>query len=552
MNRFHLLIFALMMTVAAHAQFINNGAMVTIQSGATLRVETSFENQAGTITIDNGGILEVQGNFTNDAGAGTTISPSGKVRFIGTGNSDVTLNGDAINQVEMAKTTSTGKVTLLGNASINGNLEFTGTGNNKIELGNFDLSLATTSTVSAATDHTTNGYVVTGGTGRLRKSNLGTTPFTYPVGFDATTYNPITISENGTADTIGVRVLQHAYVNGASGTQINTEAVNATWAITESIPGNSNLNITAQWNATDELPSFTSNECGVGRYNGTTYDLLIADLGAASGAGPYTRSRSGVTPGNFIVGDDKALSYLSVNAKVFLHGPYGYSTNSSGVMSDDLRTLLPSTEPYTGYSDFTYLGRRSGETIDPARFTITDNTAVVDWVFLQLRNTTSPFNVIVTKSALLQKDGNIVDTDSGPVKFLGVPEGNYRIAIRHRNHLGVMTANNKTMNFGVPVSINFTNNTEPVEGGLTNLNYVSGGSNPAYVLIPGDGNSSGNVSASDNVTIWRPNNSQNVTSTNYLLNIGKADYNLSGTVSASDNVQMWRPNNSKFQAFSNN
>ncbi|MBK7633697.1 MAG: hypothetical protein IPJ13_04915 [Saprospiraceae bacterium] len=84
---------------------------------------------------------------------------------------------------------------------------------------------------------------------------------------------------------------------------------------------------------------------------------------------------------------------------------------------------------------------------------------------------------------MLQKDGNIVDTDSGPVKFLGVPEGNYRIAIRHRNHLGVMTANNKTMNFGVPVSINFTNNTEPVEGGLTNLNYVSGGSNPAYVLI---------------------------------------------------------------------
>ncbi|MBK7633545.1 MAG: hypothetical protein IPJ13_04035 [Saprospiraceae bacterium] len=57
----------------------------------------------------------------------------------------MTLNGDAINQVEMAKTTSGGKVTLLGNASINGNLEFTGTGNNKIELGNFDLSLATTS-----------------------------------------------------------------------------------------------------------------------------------------------------------------------------------------------------------------------------------------------------------------------------------------------------------------------------------------------------------------------------------------------------------------------
>ncbi|MBK8053313.1 MAG: hypothetical protein IPK35_08595 [Saprospiraceae bacterium] len=486
MNRFLLFIFALMMTAAAQAQFINNGATVTIQSGATLRVETSFENQAGTITIDDGGILEVQGNFTNATGTGTTISPTGKVRFIGTGNSDVTLNGDELPNVEMAKTTSAGKVTLLGNASINGNLEFTGTGNNKIDLGDFDLSLYTTAIVSATTDHTTNGYVATGGTGRLVNPGLGTTAFTYPVGFNATTYNPISISENGTADNIGVRVLEHAYVNGSNGTQITTEAVNATWAITEANAGSSNLNLTAQWNLTDELPSFTRNDCGVGRYNGTTYDLLVADLSAASGSGPYTRSRNGVTPGNFMVGDDKALDYVAVNVKVFLGGP----SFSSNEMGDQLRSadLVPLNQPYSSApynATFAHAGR-GGKGIEFVNALAdfdksgSQNDAV-DWVFLELRSDLT--TVVASKSAILQRDGDVVEAEDGsPVRFTGINDGNYHVVVRHRNHLGVMT-NSVVFLSSTPLAINFTDGSVGTYG--TNAQKSASG---IFSLWPGDVN----------------------------------------------------------------
>ena len=44
MRRYNLLVFLTLMTVAAQAQFMNLGATVTIQSGATLRVETNIEN----------------------------------------------------------------------------------------------------------------------------------------------------------------------------------------------------------------------------------------------------------------------------------------------------------------------------------------------------------------------------------------------------------------------------------------------------------------------------------------------------------------------------
>jgi len=41
---------------------------------------------------------------------------------------------------------------------------------------------------------------------------------------------------------------------------------------------------------------------------------------------------------------------------------------------------------------------------------------------------------------LIQRDGDIVDVDGvSPVAFEQLPNGNYFLSIRHRNHLGVMT-----------------------------------------------------------------------------------------------------------------
>ncbi|MBK6498759.1 MAG: hypothetical protein IPG00_11605 [Saprospiraceae bacterium] len=65
MRILYVLMFFLMMSVTIQAQFINNGATVTIQSGATLRIETDFINNSGTVT--NNGVLEVKEDFTNAA-----------------------------------------------------------------------------------------------------------------------------------------------------------------------------------------------------------------------------------------------------------------------------------------------------------------------------------------------------------------------------------------------------------------------------------------------------------------------------------------------------
>jgi hypothetical protein len=129
---------------------------------------------------------------------------------------------------------------------------------------------------------------------------------------------------------------------------------------------------------------------------------------------------------------------VAVSVKVYLQGPYVAAT---GVMNDVLRKLatFPRTEPYTGMTGFTHVGSGGGESItDEAVLGNLGNAAVVDWVFLQLRDT--PTNVKATRSALLLKNGTVVDTDGkSPVKFLGVTPGAYYVTVRHRNHLGVMT-----------------------------------------------------------------------------------------------------------------
>jgi len=453
MRKLNILVFLSLITLTLQAQFVNNGATVTIQSGATLRVETDFTNTSGT--INNNGTIEVSGNFTVTSG---TLATTGNLKFITVGATptNFTLNtgGQSLNNVEMAKT-SGHTVTLGAAATILGDLSFTGSGSSMLLAGN-DLTYSGGAIPSAGSA----GFVVTNGAGRFIKTNLGSTAFNYPVGFDAGTYNPVTVAENGTIDNIGVRVLERAYENGVNGTHIASEVVDASWVITEGTGGGSNLTITPQWLTGDEMPSFTRTDCGVAKYIGPTYDLLLAGMGAASGAGtiatPYARQRVGVTPGTFVVGDDKVMDYVAVSPKVYLGGP----TPVSGEMPDNLRTLslIPIAEPYTGMSGFSHSGRGGGQSVaSNAVFDqVTGNGTqddIVDWGFVELR---SPANTVVnTKSVLIQRDGDIVDTDFGSVKFRGHTAGNYTFAFRHRNHLGIATSANIALTSS-PTVLNFT------------------------------------------------------------------------------------------------
>jgi len=171
---------------------------------------------------------------------------------------------------------------------------------------------------------------------------------------------------------------------------------------------------------------------------------------------------------------DTAIVYVPVHAqnislcltpKVFLQGPFDPAT---GMMWDSLRTkgFIPTTEPYSTApynTTFTHVGG-GGETIaNPvAVFGVTGSNAIVDWVFVELRDRNNMSNVLLTRSALLQRDGDIVDVDGvSPLCFNGMGDSLYHITIRHRNHFGVMTAAPKLLISAPVVVVDFRNGAEP-------------------------------------------------------------------------------------------
>ncbi len=124
--------------------------------------------------------------------------------------------------------------------------------------------------------------------------------------------------------------------------------------------------------------------------------------------------------------------------KMLLEGPYDQNTQ---LMNDALRAsgLIPAQEPYTALG-FTQAGNGGGEARQAGAFTAAGNNAIVDWVLVELRDAATGQNIVATRSALVQRDGDVVAEDgASPIAIEAVP-GNYKVAVRHRNHLGAMTS----------------------------------------------------------------------------------------------------------------
>lgn len=155
------------------------------------------------------------------------------------------------------------------------------------------------------------------------------------------------------------------------------------------------------------------------------------------------------------------VAAVRVAPKVALDGPYDPGT---GLMSDALRQagLVPLVEPFSNLG-FTHYGEGGEEAIS---FYILDTTgvnAMVDWVMVELRDPVDPSIVVSTRSAVLQRDGDVVDLDgSSPVAF-GVPAGNYHVSIRHRNHLGCMTSTPLSLST-TATALDFTSPSMPTWG----------------------------------------------------------------------------------------
>ncbi|HEY3387045.1 MAG TPA: hypothetical protein VGK46_11075, partial [Saprospiraceae bacterium] len=318
----------------------NDGAMIKVQAGATLYVEGGIHNTA-TGTIDNDGTIEVKGNFLNQ-GTWEASQPN-TLKFSGNVNSDVTPGTAQFQTVQIQKDAGF-NVNLLGNMTVNTDLNFTAAGATKVNLGAFDLNMGPSAPV---TGHDADEYVMTSGVGKMKKTYNANGSFLFPVGFDATTYNPATINKTaGPNETFSVRCLAAPTDgNGLTGTALTTDVVNAVWDVQEGTGGGNTFDVTLGWAETDELTGFVDASNAVARNDGTNgWDGLFTDLGPEVG---NTRTKTGFTGGGaFAVGDRPLGNALMVTAKVFLQGSYMVA---NGLMIDSLRTkgLIPLIEPYS-------------------------------------------------------------------------------------------------------------------------------------------------------------------------------------------------------------
>ncbi len=517
-----LLLTAMLVGTVANAQLVNNGATITVQSGATIKCTGAIINTSGGV-ITNAGVVSSDGELRNESGGkleGAGIYEA-TTKFININNNGVAynmnlklignLNTDSIktgsnltyNNINLAK--GAGRTATLSDAmTVTGIVSFDND-DNKLVLEDENLTMGASATFQNPDN---NQFVITNSTGAVTKQTLGSTAFVYPVGFSASEFNPLTVSNSGTVDNLSVRCLQNVLANGLGGGVVATDFVNNSWVVTEGTAGGSNLTLTGQWVAGDEAAGLTFNrvKSGIARYTaGTDWDLPANNVIAASGSDPYIRSRSGVTSvGVFAIADLQKVNAAKLNLKVFLQGPYNSGT---GLMTDLLRDdpatggvdpVIPTTQPYSATLDprFTRVGIYDGsttvnETVNSSVFNVTGNDAIVDWVYVSSLDPTTPSIKLQTRAALLQRDGDIVDLDgTSPLSIPIDADGNYHVLVGHRNHLSIRTASAQSLaDNAAPVPYSFTTaQAEAYQDGTISSNAALAQNGSVFLMWAGNAN----------------------------------------------------------------
>lgn len=414
MKRNYLLFVLSLLSVSSFAQ-------LTVQSGATL-------------FIQSGATVTVQGDVTSNA----DIQGTGLLLLKGSAAQNVNMNGFTINpNIEIDNTNN---IVLSGAARENGLITFT---NGKLVLGNFNFTLTSAGSFAGAA---TGKFAETNGSGIFKKEVAANGTVVLPVGI-GTSYAPVQFQLSGTtlsSATVNAKVISGGHPNKHPR---STDFLKNYWTLsTNGVTGGT---VTTTGTYTDPT-DVTGTEADIRSmtWNGSAWSM--------TGGSQDNTVNTVTAPLAGTSGDLYAMNrFVLTSPKVYLQGAYagaGIMTdvlrNSSGVYTTGIlpaSNLLPFTDPYRSapYStNFTHVNNSAVETVASSVLAdqATSSQNIVDWVFLELRTVSSPTvaPVTQTRSALIRKDGVIVDVDGiSPVYFKNVDAGSYVISVRHRNHLGI-------------------------------------------------------------------------------------------------------------------
>jgi hypothetical protein len=215
------------------------------------------------------------------------------------------------------------------------------------------------------------------------------------------------------------------------------------------------------------------------------------------------------------------------DARVLLEGPY-----RNGVMVTDLvrRGLVPSTPP----NIYPYNRDPNRSSIQVRAF----DSSIVDWVLVELRPRNPSSQDRIYRTALLRADGAIVDVDGSSRLCFDpmVDTTTYYIAIHHRNHLAIMTAEpQRLVNDDEPTQALLLTVPSVVFGGAAALKPIdySPTTGVIFGMVAGDVNGDGSVDISDRAdydAIWN-----GCVQEGYLNH----DTDMSGIVTTRDANKTW-------------
>ncbi len=481
---------------------IQSGATFVMQAGSQVTVQGDVQN-AGTLTND--GSLKVQGNYAN-TGSYTGVGSAGVLEMYGTGNSNISPGASSIPNLLINKTNATDIVKLMASATVTAGFTLTNgvfTTDPLVTPAVALISPATTPYTFAAgkevvgsvrrTSWTGGAARVFNGThmqvttnGGVAPSDLTVTMIPQSAGGDPTqnereVKRKFTFAQTGgsgfTAD------IRYPYL--ASELNTNTEANLVPWEL-----------VAAEWN---------------GRLTPVTRD-----------AGNDWVSTTGLTATQFGQEWKLADPNYTMNVTANLRGPW-----TGAAMNTTMRDagIVQLTQPFNT-TPFNYTGTESGGAI-PAK--------VVDWILIEHRKPASGLpqdalfaTVTGRQAGFLLNNGTVVGLDGvTPITVPVTKQGTSFIAVRHRNHLGVLSnaiASNGTGTFTNDFTV-LANAYKPAGASSDPMVLLSGG--VEYGLWAGDANKSGVVNATD-VNATRAAIAASTTGYQFT------DVNLSNSINATD------------------
>lgn len=282
-------------------------------------------------------------------------------------------------------------------------------------------------------------------------SEVGNTAFTFPTG-DGTAasgnqFHPLAVSAPSTSATVTVSYKAAATPNtAAANLVVDNVDMSAYYTMSSSV----STTATATASVRDETGVFvTGSTLLVAGYNtsATTWQDLRSTTSRTTAAQNLTSATMDLSAYTYLtVG---VAQPLTVTPYVLLQGPSNTATPT--IMSVALQTQISNlpalvlAQPYTaapfGIGAAGYAGTESIASVASIPATMTD------WVLVELRDPTTPATVVAARAAIIMNDGTITDIDGvSPVSFPGVTAGNFFVAIRHRNHLGVRSSATLALN----------------------------------------------------------------------------------------------------------